>query len=134
MEHVVAMHVSHVSKEFSGTRALRDVSLDILAGEVHGLLGENGSGKSKLIKTLAGVNEPDPGGSIEIYGTALHWPVDQDQLHDLGVQIVPQELGLVESLSVTENFAIFRQSELDRFRIGWRNLHRLVAAELAAHD
>lgn len=134
MEHVVAMHVSHVSKEFSGTRALRDVSLDILAGEVHGLLGENGSGKSTLIKTLAGVNEPDPGGSIEIYGTALHWPVDQDQLRDLGVQIVHQELGLVESLSVTENFAIFRQSELDRFRIGWRNLHRLVAAELAAHD
>jgi ribose transport system ATP-binding protein len=134
MNNTVAMSVSHVSKEFGGTRALRDVSLEVFAGQVHGLLGENGSGKSTLIKTLAGVNEPDPGGSIAIYGTPLHWPVDQVQLRGLGVQIVHQELGLVESLSVAENFAIFRQNELDRFWIGWSNLHRQVAAELAAYE
>jgi ribose transport system ATP-binding protein len=128
-----ALLVSHVSKEFGGTRALDDVSMAVSAGEVHGLLGENGSGKSTLIKMLAGVHEPDRGGAMEVFGALLRWPIDQTQLRGLGVQIVHQELGLVDSLSVAENFAIFRQGELGRFRIGWRSLNRQVAAELESH-
>ena len=50
-----------LSKSFGGTRALHGVDLDVLPGEIHGLLGENGSGKSTLIKILAGYHEPDAG-------------------------------------------------------------------------
>ncbi len=55
------LSLRNLSKSFGGTQALRDVDLDVLPGEVHGLLGENGSGKSTLIKILAGVHEPDAG-------------------------------------------------------------------------
>ena len=50
-----------VSKAFAGVQALRDVSLDLFAGETHALVGENGAGKSTLIKILAGVHQPDAG-------------------------------------------------------------------------
>ncbi|MFE2216107.1 ATP-binding cassette domain-containing protein, partial [Streptomyces canus] len=50
-----------ISKSFGAVRALRDVSLELLPGEVHALAGENGAGKSTLIKTLAGVHRPDSG-------------------------------------------------------------------------
>ena len=56
-----------ITKEFGGTRALSQVSLDLEAGEILALLGENGAGKSTLIKTLAGIYRPD-GGEIRFRG------------------------------------------------------------------
>ena len=53
--------VSHVSKSFGSTHALRDVSLDLWAGEIHSLVGENGAGKSTLIKVMTGLYHPDAG-------------------------------------------------------------------------
>ncbi len=50
-----------ITKEFGGTRALSEVSLDLKKGEILALLGENGAGKSTLIKTLAGIHKPDGG-------------------------------------------------------------------------
>src|SRR3954449_3468251 len=55
------LRLEHLSKTFGGTRALRDVSLGIAPGEVHALVGQNGCGKSTLIKTLAGYHQADPG-------------------------------------------------------------------------
>src|SRR6185437_12051806 len=90
-----------LSKSFGGTRALRGVDLDVLPGEVHGLLGENGSGKSTLIKILAGFHEPD-GGEMFVDGKAVRLPLSTGQFRDLGMAFVHQDLGLVESLSVLE--------------------------------
>src|SRR5690349_8422424 len=56
-----------LSKAYAGIRALRGVSLDVLAGEVHAIVGENGAGKSTLIKILAGAVAPDQG-VIEVGG------------------------------------------------------------------
>ena len=47
-----------VSKRFAATQALQDVSLDLLAGEIHGLVGENGAGKSTIVKVFAGISKP----------------------------------------------------------------------------
>ena len=104
-----ALVVRNLSKSFGGARALDDVSLTVLPGEVHGLLGQNGSGKSTLIKILAGYHAPDPGGQLEIAGTNVGLPLDPGQFQELGLSFVHQDLGLIPSLSVLENF---RASEI----------------------
>jgi len=82
-----------VSKSFDGVTVLDRVSLSILAGEVHGLIGENGSGKSTLVKILGGVHAPDRGSEIWLQ-------------RPNGLAIVHQDLALVESMSVADNVGI----------------------------
>jgi ribose transport system ATP-binding protein len=121
----------NLSKTFGGTHALRDVSLDILPGEVHGLLGENGSGKSTLIKVLAGFHEPD-GGELRIEGERVPLPLGIGRFRELGMSFVHQDLGLVESLSVLENLRVAGlASSRSRFRISWRR-ERMRARETFA--
>jgi ribose transport system ATP-binding protein len=109
-----------LSKSFGGTRALRGVHLDVLPGEVHGLLGENGSGKSTLIKILAGFHEPDEG-ELLFDGDEVRLPLSTGQFRELGMAFVHQDLGLVESLSVLENLRVAELvASRSRFRISWR--------------
>ncbi len=60
--------VRGLSKTFVSTRALDDVDFDLRAGEIHALVGQNGCGKSTLIKVLAGFHQPDPGVEITLGG------------------------------------------------------------------
>ena len=62
-----ALSLVNVDKRFPGVHALKDVSIDIMRGEVVGLIGENGAGKSTLMKILSGVYQPDSG-EIRIAG------------------------------------------------------------------
>ncbi|WP_250302712.1 sugar ABC transporter ATP-binding protein [Streptomyces sp. NBC_01267] len=93
--------MSGITKSFPGVRALDGVDLEVLAGEVHCLLGQNGAGKSTLIKVLAGVHQPD-GGQITWRGepVGLRSPIAAMRL---GIATIYQELDLVEGLSVAEN-------------------------------
>lgn len=95
------LSMSAITKSFPGVRALDGVDLDVLAGEVHCLLGQNGAGKSTLIKVLAGAHQPD-GGSIRWRGepVTLRSPIAAMRL---GIATIYQELDLVEHLSVAEN-------------------------------
>ena len=120
------MTIRGLSKTFPGTKALDRVDLDLRAGEVHAMVGQNGCGKSTLIKVLAGYHQPDPGTEIRLAGE----PVD---LHDTtasrnaGFRFVHQDLGLVETLSAVENLTLGR--ELDTAfggRIRWRAERRDV--------
>ncbi len=93
-----------ISKRFAATQALDDVSLDLLPGEVHALVVENGEGKSTLVKILAGVHQPDSG-TIWLDGepTQIHGPA---HARGLGIAVVHQEPRLFPDLTVAENVFI----------------------------
>jgi simple sugar transport system ATP-binding protein len=101
------LRLTGVSKRFGGVLALDRIYWDVLPGEVHCLVGENGCGKSTLIKLVAGVHAPDPGGRIEIAGEPRD-RLDPAEAKALGVQVIYQDLSLFPNLSVAENIAIDR--------------------------
>lgn len=95
------LDVRNVSKAYGATQALRDVSLSVLPGEIHAIVGENGAGKSTLINILSGVVKPDKG-EISFAGTVPR--IDSPQAaQQLGIGTVHQELSLAELLTVAEN-------------------------------
>ena len=69
------LEVASVSKTFGSARVLRDIGLRIAPGELHGLVGQNGCGKSTLVKILTGIYTPDPGGALAVDGRPLSLPV-----------------------------------------------------------
>lgn len=98
------LRLQDVSKRFGGVTALDGIDWDVRAGEVHCLVGENGCGKSTLIKIVAGVHPPDSGSRIEVAGEA-HAALTPALAHALGVQVIYQDLSLFPNLSVAENIA-----------------------------
>jgi ABC-type sugar transport system ATPase subunit len=97
----LALRVENVSKAFPGVRALGGVSFDLRVGEVHGLIGANGAGKSTFIRILSGAHAPDSG-RIEVGGV----PIDFDnprQLRSAGIAAIYQELTIVPEMSVLSN-------------------------------
>jgi len=97
----VVLEVDGLSKSFGPVRAVRGLSLDVRAGEVHAVCGHNGAGKSTLVKTLVGLVRPDEG-VIRFEGEELSLRNPQDaQSH--GIALVNQELSLVPELSVEDN-------------------------------
>ncbi len=95
--------VRGITKEFPGVKALDRVSLTILPGEVHCLVGENGAGKSSLVKVLAGVDQPNAG-ELLLNGAAYHPRSPQDALR-AGVRVVYQELNQLTYMTVEENLS-----------------------------
>src|SRR5580658_9113617 len=98
------LQLTGVTKAFGGVHALRGVSFDLLAGEVHALVGENGAGKSTLIKIITGALRPD-GGALTIAGeeVAENSPA---KAAELGVAAIYQQPSLFPDLSVAENIAL----------------------------
>ena len=90
-----------VTKTFPGVTALSDVSLELFPGKVTALVGENGAGKSTVVKILTGIYQPE-GGTIEVDGTARHFPTAQ-VAGQAGITAIHQETVLFDELSVAEN-------------------------------
>ncbi len=114
-----------IDKHFGPVQALYGVNLDLPAGQVTGLCGDNGAGKSVLTRTIAGVHQPDHG---QIY---FEWrPVHIRSTRDasaLGIETVYQDLALADNLDIVQNMFLGRE----------RLLHGLLdedAMELAAAD
>ncbi|AOK56900.1 D-ribose transporter ATP-binding protein [Burkholderia stagnalis] len=105
--HAPLIALRGVSKRFPGVQALDDCRFDLLAGEVHALMGENGAGKSTLMKILAGVYRKD-GGEILLNGRAVE-VADPRAAQALGIGIIHQELNLMNHLSVAQNIFIGRE-------------------------
>ena len=102
----VALRMTNINKSFGGVQVLYDVSFDVRAGEVHALLGENGAGKSVLMKTLMGVHRPDSGDYI-VAGKHVRFNNPTEAQRNR-VSMVYQEFGLVKYLTVAENIFMGR--------------------------
>lgn len=97
-----ALKMQHVSKRFGGVQALDDVAIDVRVGEVHCLAGENGCGKSTLIKIVTGVYEPDEGTEIEVFGERIT-SNSPSKARAKGIAVIWQDLALFPHMSVAEN-------------------------------
>lgn len=130
-----ALIAKGLSKTFGGVQALTDAEFVVRQGEVMGLLGENGSGKSTIIKILAGYHDPEDGASIDVRGEPLRHPVTQTNLARLGVGFVHQDLGLIPSVSVAENFLLVGFGDgVAPTRIRWPRLISSVGRLLEDYD
>ena len=98
------LRLAGVSKRFGGVLALDGINWDVRPGEVHCLVGENGCGKSTLIKTVAGVHAPSAG-TVEIEGMPV-LPLNPSRARALGIQVIFQDLSLFPNLSVAENITV----------------------------
>ncbi|MFJ7368814.1 sugar ABC transporter ATP-binding protein [Lysinibacillus sp. NPDC098008] len=97
----MVLKVENISKSFSGLQVLKDISFDVGPGEIHVLLGENGAGKSTIIKILTGAYQKDTG-QVIWKGQPLEVSKPQDAI-DVGIGTIYQELNLIPELSVMEN-------------------------------
>jgi ribose transport system ATP-binding protein len=123
-----------LSKTFGATRALNKVSLEVLAGEIHGLVGQNGSGKSTLIKVLAGYYEPDAGSKLSIDGTPVRLPWRPGDGRQYGISFVHQDLALIPSLTVLENLRVNDLCLKPRWFISWKDEIRAAKKLLEEFD
>lgn len=115
-----------ICKQFNGNPVLKNVNLEIRNGEVHALMGENGAGKSTIIKIITGVYAKDEG---EIFLDGEH--VEINSRHDTqrcGISVIYQELSLIPALTVTQN--IFLGQEYGRFGFTNRKLMRQKVQKL----
>jgi ABC-type sugar transport system ATPase subunit len=121
-----------VHKRYGGVHALRGASLTIYPGEVHALIGENGSGKSTMLKILSGQVQPD-GGRIVYEGEATAFRDPTDALRR-GIATVTQETTLAPDLSVAENIFLGHRMVRRSRLIDWRATRRRASEALARLD
>ncbi|WP_419729022.1 sugar ABC transporter ATP-binding protein [Lichenicola sp.] len=116
------LRLEGLTKRFPGVVALDGVDLDIQPGEMHALAGENGAGKSSLIRLLAGIHRPDAGRML--LGGEPYAPQTPHDAIRAGVRVVHQEFNLLPALSVAENLLF---EHLPRHRFGFVDRRALDA-------
>jgi ribose transport system ATP-binding protein len=114
-----------VTKAFGGTQALAGVDLELRPGEVHGLVGENGSGTSTLVKILAGVHQADAGSLASAAGEVDAARMTPQTAAALGIHVVHQDAPVFGTLSVAENLFLGRGFPTRRGgSVDWREVAR----------
>ncbi|MFT5273250.1 MAG: simple sugar transport system ATP-binding protein [Yoonia sp.] len=96
------IEMKNIEKHFGSVIALAGVSLDVLPGECHCLLGDNGAGKSTFIKTMSGVHKPTRG-QIVFEGQPMNFDRPRDAIAS-GIATVYQDLAMIPLMSVSRNF------------------------------
>jgi ribose transport system ATP-binding protein len=115
-----ALAVRNLTKTFAGMTALSDFTLAVYPGQIHGLIGQNGSGKSTFIKCLAGYHRPDSSWSLEVGDISLSRPLRPGEVTGYGISFVHQDLGLLPELSVLENLMLVQFANDHRRFLPWR--------------
>ena len=122
------LQAQSITKRFGALQALADVDIDIQAGEVLAILGDNGAGKSTFIKILSGAYEPSAG-TLLLDGAPVTFASPQEAA-DVGIATIFQELALSENLSIAEN--VFLGRELVRRVLGVPFLKRQAMKQKVA--
>ncbi|MDD5368408.1 MAG: sugar ABC transporter ATP-binding protein [Anaerolineaceae bacterium] len=122
------LEIKGITKHFPGVTALNHIDLDIYEGEVHVLVGENGAGKSSLIKVLSGIYRPDEGEIL--YSGKKYAPLTPRHAIQAGIRVVYQELNLLPYLSVAENI-YFEKLPSRAGMVDFRRLNRDAQQMLA---
>ena len=117
-----------LTRHFGPVRALTDISLDVRGGEVLALVGENGAGKSTMMRLLEGVFPPTRG-SIEIEGCEVRFAQPREA-HAAGIRVIHQEPEIVPDLTVAENIFTGDLPRTGRFFLDWSKLYADTAALL----
>lgn len=101
------LDVRHLSLSFGSVQALKDVSLTLATGEITAIVGDNGAGKSTVVRCIAGIHQPDTG-EIIFNGRPVRFS-GPDQARRAGIETVHQTLALVEDLTVWQNLFLNRE-------------------------
>lgn len=126
------LKASGISKSFGGVRALDHVDLTVNAGEVVCLAGENGCGKSTLIKIISGYYEPDAG-VVELNGTRYDKLTPRESLR-AGIQVIYQDFSIFPNLTVAENIALSDLLSKGKKRISKRKMYEIAERALKQID
>lgn len=124
----VVLSVRGLTRRYGATVALSGVGFEVHAGEVHGLLGENGAGKSTFVKLLSGVVQPDEGEMRT--NDAVYAPRSIADARRAGLSTAFQELSLITTLSVAENFRLSSPPDLLVSRFSPRHSERFAQQAL----
>ena len=100
----IAVELRHISKRFPGVIANKDVSIKVESGSVHALIGENGAGKSTVMKILYGMQRPDSG-EILVNGQSVQFKKPADSI-EAGIGMVHQHFMLADNFTVLENIVL----------------------------
>ena len=117
------LDVRNTDKKFNGVYALKDLNFSLDAGEIHGLVGENGAGKSTFIKILGGVYKRD-GGSILWDGKELLEEIRPEESRNLGINIIFQDNVLIPAFTGAENICLGRPYPVKGGLIRWKEMER----------
>jgi ribose transport system ATP-binding protein len=128
------LSVEHLSKTFAGVRVLSDVTIELSEGEILGLVGQNGSGKSTFIKCLSGYHSPDPGWELRVDSQTLTRGLHPGEAAALGISFVHQDLGVIGDLSVLENLLFNRLARERTAYISWPHERRRAHDLLESFD
>src|SRR5688500_735225 len=122
------LSMSGIDKRFAGIPALRTAELVVERGEIHALIGQNGAGKSTMIKILTGYYRKDAGGMLFVGRLVVS--ASPQEAQRAGISTIYQEINLVPYRSVTENICLGREKR--RFGLlDWSAMHAEARALLA---
>ncbi|AUX95304.1 ribose ABC transporter ATP-binding protein RbsA [Mixta gaviniae] len=115
------LQLTGIEKSFPGVKALNGASLSVYPGRVMALVGENGAGKSTMMKVLTGIYSRDAG-SLQWLGQETHFSGPKAS-QEAGIGIIHQELNLIPQLSIAENIFLGREFVSRLGRIEWKKMH-----------
>lgn len=115
------IRLSNISKSFAGIKALNGIDLEIKPGRIYCLMGENGCGKSTLIKIISGVYAPDEG-EIELDGKMMKHMTPKEAMKK-GIEVIYQDFSVFPNLTVAENISMNTEMTRKTKIVNWKRIH-----------